>query len=185
MARRTNTPDTPDSPEPKEAIAAPEAPKDPDDVLCYVDRLGPLVMHWNDRPKDKPVGGVVIPVQHRARLEPGLSFCPGAQWAHVRDSPGWRDRAALGALRAVAGQGGDLRSEWEKAKPAVLVGMLAKTFHIPALERLRDLEASLVRPRMDVAAEIDARLAEMGEKVGHHAAKRRARRQVARNKRLG
>ena len=185
MASRRTTPPETDTPEPAKATESPAATSKPDDVLCFVDRLGPLIMHWNDRPSGKSVGGVVIPVQHRARLEPGLSFCPGESWAHVSGSPGWRDRAALGAIRAVAGQGGDLAAEWEKAKPAQLVGMLAKTFHIPALERLRELEASLAKPRIEVAAEIDARLAEMGEKVGRHAADRRRQRQVHRNKRLG
>jgi hypothetical protein len=189
MARARN-----ESPEPDhdtlmdapESEPAPSEPRGPDDVLCYVDRLGALATIWNEMPKDAAkVGGVVIPSTHRVRLEPGLSFCPGAHWQAVKASPAWTQRAALGAIRAVAGQGGDLQAEWARAKTAVLVAMLAKTYHIPALERLREMENALPRPRPEVAQEIDSRLAEMGEKVAQHREQRRGQRRAHRRQVLG
>ena len=168
--------DTDDAPE--DQAPEPTKAKAVDDVLVYVDRMGALVTHWNEptREGQARVGGLVIPVSHRCRLEPGLSFCPGAKWPHVRGTEAWTHRVKHGAIRAVAGQGGDLKAEWAKIKPAALVGMLSKTFHVPALERLKALEASLDRPRVEVAAEIDARLVEMGEKVKASGEARRTQR---------
>lgn len=180
--------DTPEALEAMDETPEPaEAPEEsPDDVLVFISALGALATHWNVfDPKASPVGGVVIPAQARNRLEPGLSFCPGKDWPHVKGSPAWKGRAERGVIRAVAGQGGDLMAEWAKAKTAVLVPMLAKTFHLPTLERLREMEAALPRPRLEVAQEIDARLAEMGEKVAQHRAQRKANRKVARGKVLG
>jgi hypothetical protein len=190
MARRhaDHEPDPTDIDAPPESIDEPEAEAvkpGPDDVLCYVDRMGAMVCHWNSLPEGAPVGGVVIPVGNRCRLEPGLSFCPGVQWPAVKVSPGWTERLKYGAIRAVAGHGGDLMAEWQRLKFVALGPMLAKTFHLPALERLREMEASLPRPRLDVAQEIDARLAEMGAKLGQHQAGRRAQRRVHRSKVLG
>lgn len=182
MARqRDHLPPSDDTPEALDAAddtpePAPEA-KAPDDVLVFISMLGPLVTHWNVHdPSAKPVGGVVIPAQARSRQEPGLSFCKGSDWPHVKGSPAWKGRQERGVIRAVAGQGGDLLAEWAKAKPAVLVPMLAKSYHIPALERLREMEASLPRPRLEVAEAIDAQLAEMGAKVEQHRAARKTQR---------
>lgn len=194
MARSTRNTDpdttttedtTPDAVAPAEKPSASDP--QPDDVLCYIDRLGARAFLWNERDNREPkkVGGAVIPTTRRVRLEPGLSFCPGWAWAHVRGTPAWDQLQRLGVIRAVAGHNGDLASEWSRAKSAALVGMLAKTFHIPALERLRDLEASAERPRLDVAQEIDARLDEMGEKVKAHQAKRRQKRRANRRQVLG
>lgn len=186
MARRQDpdaSTDTQDEQTPEPA-AEPSAGA-PDDVLIYIDRLGALAFHWNEAPTGSRVGGVVIPVQNRVRLEPGLSFCPGHQWPHVKGSLAWTERVKLGAIRAVAGQGGDLSAEWARVKDAVLIPMLSKTFHLPALERLREMEAALPRPRHDIAAEIDARLAEMSEKLGARGVARKAKRTVNRGRVLG
>lgn len=187
MARRQD-PDA--SPDTQDDAAEPQAPEQPavaapDDVLVYIDRLGALAFHWNEAPAGSKVGGVVIPVQNRVRLEPGLSFCPGHQWPNVKGSMAWTERVKLGAIRSVAGQGGDLASEWARVKDQVLIPMLAKTFHLPALERLREMEAALPRPRHDIAAEIDARLAEMSEKLGARGVARKAKRAVNRGRVLG
>lgn len=186
MARRQD-PDSP--PDTLDDAAEPQAPEQPaagaNDVLVYIDRLGALAFHWNEAPTGSRVGGVVIPVQNRVRLEPGLSFCAGHQWPHVKGSMAWTERVKLGAIRAVAGQGGDLVAEWAKVKVAVLVPMLAKTFHLPALERLREMENALPRPRLEVAQEIDARLAEMEAKLGARGDQRKAKRRVNRGRVLG
>jgi hypothetical protein len=187
MARRQD-PDA--SPETLDDTAEPqttERPADgaPDDVLVYIDRLGALCFHWNEAPTGSRVGGVVIPVQNRVRLEPGLSFCAGHQWPFVKGSMAWTERVKLGAIRAVAGQGGSLLEEWGRVKVAVLMPMLAKTFHLPALERLREMENALPRPRLDVAAEIDARLAEMSEKLGARGVARQSKRRANRGRVLG
>lgn len=185
MARSTRSTDPDTIDETTDASPAVSAPK-PDDVLVYIDRLGARAFNWNEKtPGARSSGGLVVPNTRRVRLEPGLSFCPGELWENVRQTPGWKQAQSLGIVRAVAGHGGNLASEWARAKPAALVGMLGKTFHIPALERLRDLEAKAEKPRLDVAQEIDARLDEMGEKVKAHQEKRRVKRRANRRQVLG
>ncbi len=178
MARNSTKPepmDDLDTPEPEQP-PEPEAPRGPDDVLCYVEHMGPLTTYWNDPPKGSKVGGLVVPAQTRVRIEPGLSFCPGALWPMVKATQGWTDRVARRELRAVAGQGGNLVAEWAALKPGHLVAMLGKTFHLPALERLREMEGKLERPRLKVVAEIDARLADMADKIKGRQAQRKAHR---------
>lgn len=181
-ARETSTSDddtTPDTapPEPQAAAAK------PDDVLCYVDRLGPMSFVYHDRSNSTRAGSVMIPSTVTVRIEPGLSFCPGERWPDVKAQQAWKQRVAMGACRSVAGHGGQpLMVEWAKVKTAALVAMLAKTFHIETLERLREMESRLEHPRLDVAQEIDARLAEMGQKVKDHQEKRRTARRGHRQK---
>lgn len=187
MARRTETEVNDTAAE--AVVAKPDArpPKDrPCDVLLYIDGQGAIAMLWNatlPAPADGDRGvRARIPQQHRVRVEPGLSFCPGEQWSKVQQTPSYLKATSEGKLKPIAGQGGDLAAELARVKPRALATMVDHSAHVDSLKRLQELEQAMDDPRMDVLEAIEARLDTLQVAVARHDRQRRAQRRANRGR---
>lgn len=176
MARRDTNP--------TEAAETKPKPEHHEDVLIFIDQAGAIACVWNDPLPAVAEGTRVvsarIPVQNRVRLEPGLSFCPGASWSQVGQSPSFVAARDRGDLRVIAGHEGDLSRELARTKGAALASMIDRSAHVSSLRRLQAIEEHQDKPRSEVLNAIEARLDTLKVEVARDDRARRQQRRVHR-----
>jgi len=149
--------------------------KRPNDVLVYLARQGAAVAMWNEEPEGVEGQRVRIPAQRRHRIEPGLSFIPGALWGPVQAATSYRHGVESLVLEPLAGHGGDLAAEWARAPVQRIREALAKTSGVSVLARLQEMEERGPQ-RAKVLDAIRDRLDHLRVRVAEYERKRRDQR---------